>query len=62
MLSEAAVDALCEFLIELDVLLTLAEVDEVAVDTAANRAITRFRAVVLVVVATALAETLADVD
>ena len=43
-------------------MLTLAEVDEVAVDTAANRAITRFRAVVLVVVATALAETLADVD
>jgi hypothetical protein len=43
-------------------LLTLAEVDEVAVDTAANRVITRFWAVVLVIAAAALAETLADVD
>jgi len=43
-------------------LLTLAEVDEVAIDTAANRVITRFRAVVLVVAAAALAEALVDVD
>ncbi|WP_376751404.1 hypothetical protein [Limosilactobacillus allomucosae] len=42
--------------------MALAEVDEVAIDTAANRVITRFRAVVLVVAAATLAEALADVD
>jgi len=40
----------------------LAEVDKVAVDTAANRVITRFWAVVLVIAAAALAEAPADVD
>ena len=43
-------------------MLALAEVDEVAVDTAANRVITRFWAVVLVIAAAALAEAPADVD